>query len=300
MNPLESLTRLLPPGLRNLGWRTASPEQSRHLAEILQLDPGELGSIRIGPRYHYRPFTIAKPDGRDRRLLAPSPALKRLQQNLLHRYLADLAVHECATAFRPGLSVVDNARPHARQQLIATVDVRDFFESTRAARVRAFFARQGWTGFELETLMRLCVFRNGLPQGAPTSPCLSNLVNFRLDERLARLAGQSGAAYTRYADDLTFSWSTDCLPGGFRDAVEDALHRGGYEVQPCKGWRISGIGERPCVTGMVLRGQGRLGISWKLRWQIWKLRWKSWWSADEQTLARLNGCLGYRRMVTSW
>ena len=66
-------------------------------------------SIRLGPRFHYRPFTIAKPDGRERRLLAPSPALKRLQRALLDNYLARLPVHPCATAFCPGASTVLNA-----------------------------------------------------------------------------------------------------------------------------------------------------------------------------------------------
>src|SRR5262249_18270480 len=155
--------------------RLASPavpsEQTWRLAVILDVPPGDLASLRLGPRLHYRPLTIPKPDGRDRRLLAPSPALKALQRRLLDNYLAHLPAHACATAFRPGSSIVRNARVHARQRLIATVDLRDFFESTRAARVRAFFVRHGWRDLELQTLMRLCVHRNGLPQGAPTSPC---------------------------------------------------------------------------------------------------------------------------------
>src|SRR5262249_49196530 len=153
-------------------------------------------------------------------------------------------VSACATAFRRGSSVVHNARRHARQKWIATVDLRDFFESTRAARVRAFFVRQGWRDEELRTLMRLCVYRNGLPQGAPTSPCLSTLVNASLDDRLSRLAQRTGAVYTRYGDDLTFSWSSGRLPGGFQRAVEDGLHAAGYEVQPRKGWRVSPISAR--------------------------------------------------------
>src|SRR5262249_38679319 len=159
---------------------------------ILGVGVDELPSLRLGPRLHYRPFVIAKPDGRDRRLLAPSPALKQLQRRLLDHYLAELPDHPCATAFGPGSSIVRNARPHAYSELVATVDVRDFFESTRAGRVRSFFAGQGWRGEELRTLMRLCVYRDGLPQGAPTSPCLSNLVNVALDERLAPRCRRAG------------------------------------------------------------------------------------------------------------
>jgi hypothetical protein len=298
MKPFEPLTRLLPAGLRPLWARPRSgSEQAQRLAGILAVGVGELASMRLGARLHYRPFTTSKPDGRERRLLAPSPALKTLQRRLLDRYLARLPVHACATAFRAGSSIVHNARAHARQTLIATVDLRDFFESTSAARVRAFFVKQGWRGEELQTLMRLCVYRNGLPQGAPTSPCLSNLVNLPLDERLGRLAQREGVTYTRYGDDLTFSWNSECMPGGFRQAVEDVLHAAGYEVQPQKGWRVSPVRARPCVTGLVLTGDGRVSIPWALRWRLWGLRWKYWWSADDQLLTKLSGYKGYVRMV---
>jgi hypothetical protein len=295
MNPFEPLTRLLPASLRQLARPGA--DSGHRLATILQIDAGQLASIRMGPRFHYRPFSITKADGRQRRLLAPSSALKTLQRRLLDHYLATIPIHDCATAFRPGSSIVHNARVHARRQLIATVDLRDFFESTRAARVRAFFAAQGWRGEELHTLMRLCVFRNGLPQGAPTSPCLSNLVNVSLDRRLAYLARQAGALYTRYGDDLTFSWNADRMPGGFQSAVEDALYAAGYEVQPRKGWQVAHINDRPCVTGLVLTGDGRIRLPWALRWRIWRLRWQAWWSADPDVQARLRGYLGYARMV---
>jgi hypothetical protein len=283
--------------LRRLARPGADSAAAQRLASILQIDAGQLPSIRMGPCYHYRPFSIAKPDGRQRRILAPSPALKTLQRRLLDHYLATIPVHACATAFRSGSSIVHNARMHARRQLIATVDLRDFFESTRACRVRAFFVRQGWRGEELQTLMRLCVYRDGLPQGAPTSPCLSNLVNVSLDTRLARLAQQTGTIYTRYGDDLTFSWNADRIPGGFQHAVEDALHAAGYEIQPRKGWQVTPISDRPCVTGLVLTGAGRIRIPWALRWRIWRLRWQAWWSADPNVQARLSGYLGYVRMV---
>jgi hypothetical protein len=298
MSALDPLARLLPAGWRpTLAARGEDTEQARRLADILGVAAGELPSLRLGPRLHYRPFTVAKPDGRERRLLAPSPALKRLQRRLLDGYLAGLPSHPCATAFAPGSSVVRNARPHARSALVATVDLRDFFESTRAARVRSFFAGQGWRGEALGVLMRLCVHRDGLPQGAPTSPCLSNLVNAGLDERLLRLCRRSGAAYTRYGDDLTFSWASGRMPGDFRPAVEDLLARAGYEVQPRKGWRVAPIAARPRVTGLVLCGGGRLGVPWPLRWRMWCLRWRSWWTADEGTRARLRGYEGYVRML---
>ena len=296
MNPLEPLTRLFPASLRTL-LAPPAPEQVRRLAGLLGIEPAELAAVRMGPRYHYRPFTLAKRDGRERRILAPSPALKQLQRRLLDQYLYELPVHPFATAFRPDFSIVENARLHAYATVVATVDLRDFFESTSASRVRRFFARQGWQGEALAALMRLCVYRNGLPQGAPTSPCLSNLVNVSLDGRLHQLAAQSQGYYTRYGDDLTFSWRTGTMPGGFQAAVEDHVRAAGYEIQPCKGWRVSSIRERPRVTGLVLAGNGRLRVPWALRWHIWRLRWRSWWSGEEGAAARLAGYAGFLRMV---
>lgn len=283
MNTLEPLMRLL---TRQAG---AAPAR---LAEILGIDAAEILAFRLGARCHYRPMSVAKKDGRPRHVLAPSPPLKRLQRRLLDGYLATLPVHPCATAFHRSASIVHNARCHALQTLVATVDLRDFFACTRAGRVHAFFHKHGWRGYELHALMLLCVFDGGLPQGAPTSPCLSNLVNFGLDERLNRLAQRARAVYTRYCDDLTFSWNAARLPDGFERAVEDCLHAAGYEVQPCKGWCVRRIHERPRVTGIVLRGGGRIAIPWEWRWRLWQLRWRSLWSRDPHLLARLAGYEG--------
>jgi hypothetical protein len=286
--------RLVPSPLGGLN-RPAGTGPSPILAGLLGVDLGDLDTIRLGARYHYRPFTVAKPGGGERRILAPSPALKRLQRLLLDNVLANFAVHSCATAFFPGASAVLNARRHARARLVATVDLRDFFESTRAARVRRVFA--GWDGESVQTIMRLCTFRDGLPQGAPTSPCLSNLANVGLDERLQRLALRSGAVYTRYGDDLTFSWASGEMPGGFICNVEDLLGWAGYEVQPRKGWRVLPVERRPVVTGVVLAGDGRLRAPWAVRWKTLGLRWRSFWRPGGRDAVRLKGYQGYLAMI---
>lgn len=298
MNLLEPLTRLLPATLRRILIPSRSnSEQVQRLADLLQIDCADLASIRMGPRYHYRPFVIAKPDGRARRILAPSPALKHLQRRLLDGYLSTLPTHRCATAFRSGSSTIINARTHAYQKLVATVDLRDFFESTPANRVRRYFAKHGWRDDALSTLMRLCVHRNSLPQGAPTSPTLSNLVNLNLDEDLERLAKRHGGLYTRYGDDLTFSWDAERLPIGFQHAVEDRLHRLGYEIQPRKGWCVRAIHEQPIVTGLVLKGNGRLSIPWALRRKIWRMWFQNWWTGDADLIQSLHGYEAYARAV---
>jgi hypothetical protein len=289
MNLRELLAQLPAAGGRS--------EELAPLARILGLRPDEVASFRLGPRYHYRPFTVAKRDGRRRDILAPSPALKALQRRLLDGLLGPLPVHICAIAFRRDQSVVTNARRHIFRTLVATVDLCDFFASTRAWRVRRFFAGPGYRGDAPDALMRLCVYRGGLPQGAPTSPYLSNLVNYGLDLRLWHLAGRSAAVYTRYGDDLTFSWNAERLPDGFRVAVEEHLAAAGYAVQPLKGWRVSRIEERPRVTGLVLTPGGGIRVPWPGRWRAWWWRWRALWSNSPAVRAKAEGYAAWLGMV---
>jgi len=277
--------------------RSGDRAASDRLAEMLGMTRSELNSFRFGPRFFYRPLSIPKAIGGERHLLAPSPSLKRLQRRLLDAYLIKLPTHPCATAFHPGGSTVRHARPHADGRLIACVDLRDFFGSTSAARVRRFWLSEGWPEGDVRILMALTTFQGRLPQGAPTSPALSNLVNRRLDERLDRLARRSEAVYTRYGDDLTFSWREGTMPGAFMKKVEDILGREGYQVQPAKGWRVGPARERPVVAGIVLAGDGRLRVPWRTRVRTAWLRWRWRWTGDPREHARWRGYAGYLRMV---
>jgi hypothetical protein len=180
------------------------------LARRLDTDARELRRFR--PRY--REFTIPKRSGGRRRILAPDDELKRLQRRILRRLLGRLRAHPAAHGFERGRSIVTNALPHRGRDAVVRLDLVDFFPSTRAARIRRYFRRIGWNRAATRILVRLCTHEGRLPQGAPTSPRLSNLVNYRLDARLAGIAAALGAVYTRYADDLTFSFArADDLDG---------------------------------------------------------------------------------------
>ena len=176
-----------------------------------------------------------------------------------------------------------------------TVDLADFFPSTSARRVRRWFCDQGWHGDALRVLMRLCVYCGGLPQGAPTSPALSNLVNRRLDEELSELAALHAARYSRYCDDLAFSWGTDDEPPVFRLLVEDVLTRCEYRIQPAKGWRLKRADQRPEITGLVLSGR-RLRLPDRISRQIRLLRRRRF-RQEASTRARLQGYRGLQKMV---
>ncbi len=172
------------------------------LARRLAMDRAELEQFR--PRY--REFFIAKRSGGgQRRILAPQPELKELQRRILRRLLARLKVHPAAMGFERGRSIVTNAAAHQGRAVVIRFDIKDFFASTTTRRVQRFFRLIGFNRKAAALLTRLCTHDGGLPQGAPTSPRLSNLVNYRLDARLAGMAEKLGAVYTRYADDITLS-----------------------------------------------------------------------------------------------
>ena len=123
--------------------------------------------------------------------------------------LKRLKSHPAATGFEAGRSIVTNANAHVGAAVVVRMDIKDFFTSTSRKRVLHYFSSIGWNRLAARVLTDLCTYDGSLPQGAPTSPRLSNLVNYRLDVRLAGVAKKLGAVYTRYADDMTFSFKTD-------------------------------------------------------------------------------------------
>jgi hypothetical protein len=138
--------------------------------------------------------------------------------------------------------------------VVVRLDLRDFFPATRADRVRRYFRKVGWDRPAARLLTHLCTHLGGLPQGAPTSPRLSNLVNFRLDCRLAAMARKLGAAYTRYADDITLSLPTDNR-ARVRYLIRFAgvvARSEGYAVHERKKLHIRRRHQQQRVTGLVV------------------------------------------------
>ena len=145
----------------------------------------------------YREFRVPKRSGVPRVLAEPNPMLKELQTRILRRVLENLNVHPAAHGFVTGRSVGSNAAVHVGSKLVLRTDLCDFFPSTGGHKVRRLFRRCGWDVESADWLRRFCCRvvgkPNGLPQGAPTSPKLSNLVSYAMDARLQRLAAKRNA-----------------------------------------------------------------------------------------------------------
>ena len=220
------------------------------LARRLGIEEAQLRNFQ--PRY--REFTIPKRSGGTRRILAPEDDLKVLQRTILRRLLRRLKVHAAAMGFERGRSIVTNARAHQGQAVVLRFDLVDFFPSTRAPRLKAYFRRIGWNRPAAKLLLRLCTYEGGLPQGAPTSPRLSNLVNYRIDARLSGMAARLGAVYTRYADDITISFAEDdrAKVHFIQRFLHEVMAADGYRLHHRKKLSIRRRHQRQVVTGLVV------------------------------------------------
>ena len=164
--------------------KSPSGADEQDLANCLDMHVHDIFQIPI----KYTNFFIPKKRGRNRLIRSPHEELKSVQRLILKRLLERLPCHPSVMGFRKGYSIVTNARSHLGSKVILGVDIRDFFPSTRRKRIYTFFRGLGWNREAALALTRLCTFKDGLPQGAPTSPVLSNLVNYPMDCRLKKLA----------------------------------------------------------------------------------------------------------------
>lgn len=222
------------------------------LAEWLGIPAEELTSV---PRT-YHEFSIPKRSGGQRRILAPNDQLKKTQRRILRRLLRKLRVHPCATGFEPGQGIVNNAEPHLEAAVLVKLDIVDFFPSITESQIEACLRMRGWGRGAAALVTSLCTHEGVLPQGAPTSPKLSNLVNIGLDQALDNIADGFGANYTRYADDLTFSFVRD-EEHQVRDLlfnVRGVLGRMGYTVHHRRKLSVRRSHQRQSVTGLIVNG----------------------------------------------
>ena len=247
------------------------------------------------PHYRYRHFSVPKRDGSPRDLVEPGPALKAAQRKILRLFLNKSKAHSAALGFRRKKSIADHAWAHAGAAIVITADIEDFFPSTTRQRVKSWWRAQGYSTLETRLLTSLTTYRGSLPQGAPTSPALSNLINSDLDAALDRRVRQTGGTYTRYADDLVFSWPHGLEPpADFEQAVRAVLREYGYALHPRKGWHVWRRRDEPEITGVYLTRQGTVDIPDSMR-RIMRVLAHS---KDEGDQARLAGYQGYERMIT--
>jgi retron-type reverse transcriptase len=234
---------------------------------------------------HYHRYGIPKKTGGIRNISAPKRSLAEAQEKVLVLILEKVAPEPQAHGFVAGRSILTNAAPHAGRKVVMNLDLRDFFPTVTFRRVKGLFHKLGYSEHAATVLGLLCteptrakaelagkvyhvaLGERFLPQGACTSPAITNLLCRRLDKRLSGLAEKAGFSFTRYADDLTFSGDDTKEVGRLLRAARKVVVAEGFE-EHAKKTRVMRRGRRQEVTGLVVNN-ARLSVP---REEIRKLR----------------------------
>ena len=274
------------------------------------------------PVSHYVRFTVPKRSGGERLLSAPMAELAATQEWILANILEKVPTHEAAHGFAAGRSTVSNATPHVDRDVLVNTDLENFFPSISFHRVAGLFRQLGYSPAVATVLALLCTDAprkkvtyagklffvaagpRALPQGACTSPAISNLVARRLDSRLAGIATKLGWTYTRYADDMSFSADGDAAKkiGYVLARIRHIAQDEGFAVNDSK-TRVQRRQNRQLVTGIVVNdrpGVDRATIR-RLRAILHRAKYEGLAAQNREKLphfeAWLGGMIAYVHMV---
>lgn len=219
----------------------------------------------VNDEYKYKTFSLNKKSGGKREINAPRRLLKMMQSKLSKDLYKVYPTRVPTHGFAQKRSIVTNAQRHLDKKYVFNIDLLDFFGCIHFGRIRNLFMSEPFkfTASVATPLAQLCCYKNSLPQGAPSSPILSNMICWKLDAQLQQLAKVTNATYTRYADDITFSFTCpkrrlpeeivmirdDEVAPGY--VLSEIIHRNGFQINYDK-VRLSGVNQRKEVTGIVV------------------------------------------------
>ncbi|MFN0318583.1 MAG: reverse transcriptase domain-containing protein [Burkholderiales bacterium] len=190
----------------------------KDVATLLEIDYEVLNYhlFRISNDKKYTTFYIPKKSGGQRQITAPITSLKIIQQKLHYILQLYYQPRPSAHGFVRERSILTNAREHVGKRYVLNLDLADFFPSINLGRVRGLFMSKpfNFNAKVATVLAQICCYEGRLPQGAPTSPIVSNMICAKMDGQLQRLAQKLRCTYTRYVDDITFSTSVPRFPVG--------------------------------------------------------------------------------------
>lgn len=223
------------------------------LANDFNLDPKVMsGVIKKAPFLYSQKF-IEKKNGKLRLINPPLLKLKILQEKILHKVLyKNIELPFYLHGGIPGKSIISNARQHTGKQCVVCIDIKNFFPSIRITRLKKSLGRFFENDF-VDFIVRVTTHNYSLPQGAPTSPFLSNLPFLDCDRSLYNLAKANRLSYSRYFDDITFSgkMAQRVIEKSYKIILQNGF-------KPNKNKTKIQKGETQCVTGICVARKNRL------------------------------------------
>lgn len=227
-----------------------------HFCKLIHLSSNQVKFFLSHKEKAYVTFRIPKKNGDFREINAPSKKMKYIQRRILDEILYKLDPGDYAHGFIPGKTIYTNAESHVNKDLVLGIDIKDFFPSIKFVSVYNVFKFAGYTEKVARQLADLCTYHWKLPQGAPTSPMLANLVALDLDKKISQYCKRANFGYSRYADDITISGSYDLAI--HKETIVRIINGAGFEVNNQK-VRMVSKGSRQKVTGLVVNHKISIG-----------------------------------------
>ena len=221
---------------------------------------------------HYRKVKLPKKNGGFRTLSVPDEVLKSIQRQIAEVLLIHSPTSRYAKAYRFGSSTLRNAKHHVGKQVVLKLDILHFFDSIRYSTVKdKVFPEEIYAEPVRILLTMLCYHKDALPQGAPSSPAITNIILYEFDEQIGQWCRERGIAYTRYCDDMTFSG--DFNPAEVIRFVRLELKKMGFLLNEQK-TQIQRPGQQQTVTGIVVNEKLSIPADYrrKLRQELYYCR----------------------------
>lgn len=227
-------------------------------ANFLIVDKNTLIAILRSTSKYYTHFKLSKRSGGYRIISAPDTNLLHLQKVIYKRILLSANIHPASMGFCQNISVMHNAKVHLGNKHILKIDISDFFGSIKRHRIIKAFEKIGYPANISEVLGELCTLDGKLPQGAATSPILSNIIAYDMDVKLTLVAQKNNLKYTRYADDLTFSGDNIAFEALLSE-IDNIIREEKFVIQRKK-TRFLTEKKRKIVTGISVSSGEKLTI----------------------------------------
>lgn len=227
----------------------------KHLSKLIGVKDSELYKIsNSNSKFYYKEFLLPKINGGERRIKAPLPTLNIIQKWIFHNILEHLKCSVYCKSYQKNVSLKDNAKFHRRQPVLMKLDISNFFDEIDNKLIYNVFRDLGYSKEISSTITKLVMYTDnhktkGIPQGATTSPMLSNIILKKFDERVGYFCLEHKIRYTRYADDLAFSGDFDYVK--LKEFVNKELIKNGFTLNKRKTKVLKG-NNRQIITGIVV------------------------------------------------
>lgn len=242
---------------------------------------------------YYKDYKIPKKNGLFRIVHEPSYSMKMVQRWILEEILYKIPNPEYSYGFKKGVSkpLVQNAGIHKNNLYILRLDLKNFFPSIERPKIYFLFKQIGYNSTMANLFTNICTLKNRLPQGAVTSPCIANLVCAHLDRRLAAFCNKKEIAYSRYADDLSFSSNDRITLKSIYGVVNRIIEDEGFIINSSKTHFLTPKSKRS-ITGITITSDG-LKAPKEMKRMLRSMIHRAIVSCDYHTSNRIKGYISY-------